>query len=199
MAKDAKPGAAKPLTPKQERFVEQFMVDLNATQATIRAGYSAKTAGQIGFKLLKKAEINRAITDRRQELSQSSELTVERVRKLMAQRLFFDARKFWDDKGGLRSPHTLDEAEAAALESAETVRLKGRDDDVLAIETMKIKFADRTAILGLAMRHLGMFAKENGQLGAAAAQFLELREMVSQIATSRFAPVFNPPNAESHQ
>jgi len=45
------------LTSKQQRFADEYLVDLNATQAAKRAGYSAHTAGQQGEKLLKKAEI----------------------------------------------------------------------------------------------------------------------------------------------
>lgn len=50
-----------PLTAKQQRFVEEFLVDLNATQAALRAGYSEKTAYSIGNELLKKPEIAEAI------------------------------------------------------------------------------------------------------------------------------------------
>ena len=49
------------LTPKQQRFVDEYLIDLNATQAAIRAGYSLKTAGQIGEQNLKKLEIKNAI------------------------------------------------------------------------------------------------------------------------------------------
>ena len=48
---------AKKLTPKQQRFIDEYLVDLNATQAAIRAGYSAKTAYSIGIENLKKPEI----------------------------------------------------------------------------------------------------------------------------------------------
>jgi phage terminase small subunit len=51
------------LTPKQERFVEEYLVDLNATGAARRAGYSAKTASEIGFENLKRPEIQKAITE----------------------------------------------------------------------------------------------------------------------------------------
>lgn len=49
------------MTPKREAFVREYLVDLNATQAAIRAGYSQKTAGQIGDELLKKPEIKAAL------------------------------------------------------------------------------------------------------------------------------------------
>lgn len=51
------------LTPKQEAFVAEYLVDLNATQAAIRAGYSEKTAGSIGHENLQKPEISRAIAE----------------------------------------------------------------------------------------------------------------------------------------
>jgi len=49
------------MTPKQERFVLEYLVDLNATQAAIRSGYSAKTASQQGERLLRNVEVAEAI------------------------------------------------------------------------------------------------------------------------------------------
>jgi len=51
------------LTPKQQRFVEEYLIDLNATQAAIRAGYSEKTAYSVGHENLKKPEIQKAIEE----------------------------------------------------------------------------------------------------------------------------------------
>ena len=47
------------LTPKQQRFVEEYLIDLNATQSAIRAGYSEKTAYSVGHENLKKPEIQK--------------------------------------------------------------------------------------------------------------------------------------------
>lgn len=55
---------ARELTPKQKRFVEEYLIDLNATQAAIRAGYSPKTARQIGDENLSKPDIREAINER---------------------------------------------------------------------------------------------------------------------------------------
>ena len=49
------------MTPKQQRFVEEYLIDLNATQASIRAGYSAKNADKIGPELLGKTGVAEAI------------------------------------------------------------------------------------------------------------------------------------------
>ncbi len=53
---------ARPLTPKQQRFVEEYLIDLNATQAAKRSGFSARTAYSAGQRLLKNVEIQTAIT-----------------------------------------------------------------------------------------------------------------------------------------
>ena len=58
----------KKLTPKQQKFVDEYLIDLNATQAAIRAGYSAKTAGWIGQKLVAKSHISESIRKRRDAL-----------------------------------------------------------------------------------------------------------------------------------
>lgn len=67
------------ITPKQQRFVEEYLVDLNATQAAIRAGYSPKTAGSQAFDLLKKPEIQHAVDDRRKKLAETTKITPESV------------------------------------------------------------------------------------------------------------------------
>lgn len=55
------------LTAKQKRFCDEYLVDLNATQAAIRAGYSRKTAYSIGVENLKKPEIKKYIEKRMAE------------------------------------------------------------------------------------------------------------------------------------
>ncbi len=65
----ASPGAEKPFrdagkpTPKQARFVEEYLIDLNATQAAIRAGYSANNADKIGSRLVGESRVSEAITE----------------------------------------------------------------------------------------------------------------------------------------
>jgi len=67
------------LTPKQSRFIEEYLVDLNATQAAIRAGYSEKTAKSIGQENLTKPYIEAAIEKARADLSERTEITQEFV------------------------------------------------------------------------------------------------------------------------
>lgn len=69
------------LTPKQQRFIDEYLVDLNATQAAIRAGYSAKTAGQIGDENLKKPQIKAAIDEAMAKRTERTEIDQDYVLK----------------------------------------------------------------------------------------------------------------------
>ena len=68
---------ASKLTAKQQRFSEEYLVDSNATQAAIRAGYSQKTARSQGQRLLTNADIGKFIREKRQALSEKTEITIE--------------------------------------------------------------------------------------------------------------------------
>lgn len=67
------------MTRKQKRFVEEYLIDLNATQAAIRAGYSPNTAGSIGEENLKKPEIKNAITSLLDDMAASNIATVQEI------------------------------------------------------------------------------------------------------------------------
>lgn len=67
------------LTPKQQRFVDEYLIDLNATQAAIRAGYSAKTANEIGAQNLAKLSIQKAIEAAKNQRQQRTQITQDRV------------------------------------------------------------------------------------------------------------------------
>jgi phage terminase small subunit len=69
----------KKLTDKQQRFVEEYMIDFNATQAAIRAGYSEKTARKIGQENLTKPDIQEEIQKRKNKLTEKSEINAQWV------------------------------------------------------------------------------------------------------------------------
>ena len=92
--------ADKGLNPKQSRFVDEYMVDMNATQAAIRAGYSADTAGSIGHELLKKPEIQAAISIARKAQQERTGITADRVLTEIALVAFADARELVEVRKG---------------------------------------------------------------------------------------------------
>ena len=67
------------MTDKQKRFITEFLVDLNATQAAIRAGYSRRTAYSIGQRLLKNVEVKEAINSAMKEREARTEITADYV------------------------------------------------------------------------------------------------------------------------
>ena len=67
------------LTEKQKRFADEYLTDLNATQAAIRAGYSEKTARSIGQRLLTKVDIQKYIQERLKERQERAEITQEMI------------------------------------------------------------------------------------------------------------------------
>lgn len=71
----------KKLTPKQERFVDEYLIDLNATAAAKRAGYSEKTANEIGTQNLVKLSIQEAIAERQKDRQERTEITQDWVVK----------------------------------------------------------------------------------------------------------------------
>jgi len=144
------------LTPKQQRFVDEYLIDLNATQAAIRAGYSAKTANEQAARLLAKASVQAAIAERQQALREKTEVTQEMVIRELAKIAFGDQRRVmaWGPDGVKLRPSTeLTPDEAAAVaEVSETVTAAGG--------TLKLKTHDKVGALKLLGEHLGMFKQK---------------------------------------
>lgn len=67
------------LTPKQARFVDEYLIDLNATQAAIRAGYAAKTANREGSRLLSNVDVANAVSEKAAQKAAALDLSAERV------------------------------------------------------------------------------------------------------------------------
>ena len=88
-------------TVKQRTFIEEYLVDLNATQAAIRAGYSRKTAKEIGCENLSKPNIQEAIRVAMDERSQRTGVTVDRVLAAIAKIGFSDIREIFTVSGKL--------------------------------------------------------------------------------------------------
>lgn len=148
---------ARSLTPKQQRFVDEYLVDLNGTQAAIRAGYSQKTAGQIAEKLLKKAEIREAVTAARQKTANKLEITREKVLEEYAKLAFSDPRALFREDGTLKHPTELDDNAAAALAQFEVLEeFDGHGEGRTQIGfTKRVKWSDKRAALDSIARMMG--------------------------------------------
>jgi phage terminase small subunit len=153
----------RPLTAKQQRFVEEYLVDLNATQAAIRAGYSAKTAEQQGARLLVNVKVKAALSEAVQARSQRTEITQDRVLREIARLAFFDIRKLVNPDGTPRALHDLDDDTAAAISGLEVARVG--NEMIGQGEVLKFKISDKNSALDKLAKHLQMFVERTELTG----------------------------------
>ena len=146
-------------TPKEQRFVEEYLIDLNATQAAIRAGYSEKTAKQIGYELLCKPHIQAAIETAMAERSARTRVTQDCVLNGIADLSFYDIAELFAEDGSLKPIHEIPPRMRMAIAGIEVEELwEGRGEALARIGNLhKVKLADRKGSLELLGRHLKLF------------------------------------------
>ena len=142
------------LNDKQQCFVDEYLIDLNATQAAIRAGYSVKTADQQGSRLLANVKVQQAVSEKMAERSRRTGVNQDRVVMELAKIAFVNA------------------SDVINPEDA-TVRDGAADDDTAAIQSVKVKviptkegagiereirLSDKLKALELLGKHLGMWS-----------------------------------------
>lgn len=141
------------LTAKQQRFVEEYLIDLNATQAAIRAGYSVKNAGKIGPELLGKTRIKNAIDKAMAERSRRTGINQDRVLLELAKIAFVNASDVINmDEATIRGDANREDT--AAIASVKVKRIPTEDGDIVERE---VKTYDKLKALELIGKHLGMF------------------------------------------
>lgn len=144
------------LNDRQEKFCREYLIDYNATQAAKRSGYSAKTAGSIGERLLKNVEIQKRIEKMKAKDAAKSEITRERIIAEYAKLAFGDVRNVFNEDGSVKPITELDDTTAAMLTGFDMEKKGLLGMDV----TKKIKLSDRRAALDSLCKVLGYNAPE---------------------------------------
>lgn len=161
------------LTAKQKRFCDEYLIDLNATQAAIRAGYSPKTAEQTASRLLRNVKVQEYIAKRQKELSRSTEITQERVIKELALIAFSNnadyahvvEKKMKAEVGGALVDVLDEDGKPVMYRTVEPVlteELTEEQKRALAVikkgrEGLEVKSCDKVKALELLGKHLGIF------------------------------------------
>ena len=141
------------LSAKQERFCEEYLIDLNATQAAIRSGYSVNSAGSIGSENLEKPEIRARIDAALAERSKRTGINADRVLRELGRIAFVNAV----DVINMQDATVKGDAErddTAAIASVKVKVIPGEYGDGVERE---IRLADKLKALELCGKHLGMF------------------------------------------
>jgi len=142
------------LTPKQRMFVKEYLVDLNATQAAIRAGYSKRTASEQSARLLANVKIQKHLQTDIKKRGERVEIKADSVLKELGNVVFFDPRRIYDENGNLKHIKDMDEDVAKAITSHKVIKVES--DEKATYTTIEIKWADKLRAVELSMKHLGM-------------------------------------------
>jgi phage terminase small subunit len=150
------------LTLKQEAFVREYLVDLSATRAAIRAGYKEHTAGVTGCQNLKHPKIQEAIAKEMELREERTRVTQDKVVKELAKLAFSNMRSFvrWgpSDVKLLDSNQLTDDDAACVMEVSQTESASGAT-------TVRFKLYNKKDALELLGKHLGMFADTMKHIG----------------------------------
>ena len=154
-------------TKKQKKFVEEYLIDLNQTQAAIRAGYSTHTARQIAAEMMTSPKIKDAVDKALAIRSKRTGINADRVLLELARIGFFDVRKLFDADGSPKDITELDEDTAAAIAGLEVAEVyEGQGEQRTFVGYLKkYKLADKKGALDSIARHLGMFIERHEHTG----------------------------------
>ena len=152
------------LTHKQAMFVNEYLVDLNATQAAIRAGYSEHTAHDIGCENLKKPNVAAAIFVAMEERADRTGITADKVLSEISKLGFANMHDYMtvnDDGYAYVNLSDLTREQAAAIqEMTVDSYYEGKGDDAREVKKVKFKLADKKGNLELLGKHLKLFTEK---------------------------------------
>ena len=136
------------LTPKQQRFVEEYLIDLNATQAAIRSGYSEKTAKSIGQENLTKPDIQKAIEEAQNKRQEQTQIDAAYVLKRLVEIDQMDVLDIMDDDGNVKPLRDWPKIWRQYISNIETISMDDGDGWL-----KKIKWPDKVKNLELLGKH----------------------------------------------
>lgn len=140
------------LTEKQRRFVDEYLIDLNATQAAVRAGYSVKTANEQGARLLVNVSIQAAISEQMAQRSRRTGVNQDRIVLELAKIAFLKMTDVVDSQGRIKDGASEDD-----LSCIESIKYKHSDTETGSSTEREVKAASKLKALELLGKHLGMW------------------------------------------
>ena len=148
------------MTPKHRRFVAEYLKDLNATQAAIRAGYASKNADVVGPRLLRNVAIAEAVKAKTAQQLEKAEVTAQQVKDRIALLAFQDVREFFDANGNLKPVTEFTEGAAARIASFEVIKKNAASGDNVVDTVHKIKTVDAIKNLEMLAKHFGLLVEK---------------------------------------
>jgi phage terminase small subunit len=146
-------------TAKQARFIAEYLRDLNAAGAAIRAGYGVRSARHTASRLLQKPHVRAEVLRLQAEQLEHAQVTAQGVLEQLRRIAFFDARAVYDERGSLKHPTEWPDSARAALASFD-VTARGATAEGVAVERVtKIRLESKLQALELLAKHLGLLTE----------------------------------------
>lgn len=153
------------LNDKQERFCIEYLIDLNATKAAIRAGYSEKTARQIGERLLSNVDISARVSELRQSQQQRTQITADMVIAELVKIGFNNIQDYIEEGNRIKDLTTISRdlaASVASIKITET-RVIQKDKIIEVRVNTEFKLHNKLDALEKLGRHIGIYEQDNKQ------------------------------------
>ena len=157
------------LTMKQEKFCQEYVIDLNGTQAAIRAGYSEPTAQEQSSRLLSNVIIKDRVEALQSKIQERTEITADSVVKELAKIGFMSIDELYNESGDIKAVHSLSDKAKASVSSVKiTEKAIVCDETSKVIErTTEMRLWDKGKALVELRKHLGIFSEDNRQKAVA--------------------------------
>lgn len=157
--------ADRPLTPKQQRFVEEYLVDLCAKSAATRAGYSVKSAECLGYQLLQNPRVAAAVSAGREAQSKRTGITADVILGELLRIGRADLGQAFDEDGNLLPIKQIPEDVRRAMSGIDVEERRGDmqidaetgDMRHIPMRVHKVRFWDKKGALELLGKHLNLF------------------------------------------
>lgn len=144
------------LTDKQEMFCREYLIDLNATQAAIRAGYSEKTANRIAAQLLSKLDIQNSIAQLKAQRNEQVNIDAAYVLRRLVEIDQMDVLDILTDSGELKAVRNWPLTWRTTLSGMEVMEMSGEGNTAALLK--KIKWPDKVKNLELLGKHIDVSA-----------------------------------------
>lgn len=168
----------RPLSPKQARFVREYLTSRNGEQSAIKAGYHKKTARSQAARLLTKANVREEINRQREAIAARTLITADRLLQEIAHIAFADPADVSDESGNLIPVRDLPVHARKAIAS---IKVKRTVEDKVLYEIVEYKFWDKGQAQERISKHLGLYLEQEDIQALRA----KLQELIAKIQSSQ--------------
>jgi phage terminase small subunit len=148
------------LTAKQDRFIAEYLIDLNGSAAAVRAGYSPASSRRIAHDLLANPLVMAEVQARQQAQLDKAGITAEGVLEQLRRIAMFDPRSMFDERGNLMHPKDWPATARTCMASFEVIMKNMTSGDGVIDKVAKVKLVDRLAALEMLAKHLGLMTNK---------------------------------------